>query len=316
MNSFDAIYAQRQSLSMGIDTWDMYCQTPNWQRERMMAVNHFHDAGGEFEIAEVLLSEAIDDGSSGGMMLLSLLLNSGAKHPLELDMGYGKYCRPNVPGSMVLTTDRTPSEVKGVGPFHSIAFYIRSETLQKRANRILEDEAPEMEVLFTKSFRDDAIEVIIKRLLEQYQGEPKAGRRMTADDLVDDLIRRLLTISENQLPKSVGTKARLRPASISRTLDYMQANLARDISRDDLAEVAGINPCHFTRLFRQTMGQTPSNYLTRLRVDQAKRLLRHGDSVRTLDEIAAQCGFYNQSHLGREFRRLVGTTPNLFRAYA
>ncbi|WP_081444699.1 helix-turn-helix domain-containing protein [Blastopirellula marina] len=316
MSSLDAILSQRDSLSMGVDSWEMYCQTPNWQRERMMAVNHFHDPGGQFEIAEVLLSEAIDDGDPGGMKLLSLLLNSGAKHPLELDMGLGKYHRPNRPGSIVFVSDQLPSEIQGVGPFHSIAWYIRPDVLQQRASRILGREAPAMDVLHSKSFRDDAIEVLLKRLLHQFESQPAAGARMTADDLVDDLIRRLLALTENQAPAPLGPRDRLRPASIQRTLEYLHANFSQDVSRDDLAQAAGVDPCHFTRLFRQTMGQTPSRYLSQVRIEHAKHLLRYGSSELTLNEISARCGFYNQSHMGREFRRQVGTTPNLYRVYS
>lgn len=314
MSSTNHIFAAGQHLSMSVDSWQMYRDTPNWMRERMMAVNHFTDQSGDFEIAEVLLSEAIDDGETSDEHLLSLLVNSAAKHPLELDMGAGKYRRPNQPGNLVFTSSETASEIKGKGPFHSITFYISREKLLHRASRLLGHDSISLDVLHTNYFRDEAIEILMKRLLHQYQTTPIAGQRMTADDLVDDIVRRLLVLSEHMLPRT-SNKESLRPASIERVVEYIHAHFGDDVSRDDLAKVAGVDPCHFTRLFRQTMGQTPKRYLLEVRIDGAKQLLKHRDEL-TLSEIAAQCGFYNQSHFGREFRRQVGITPNLFRTYS
>jgi len=315
MNTLNEMLARRRNLSMDIETWEMYRTTPNWMRERMMAVNHFQDERGEFEIAEVLLSEAIDDGHPTEQLLLSLLVNSGAERPLELDMGLGRYVRPNQPGNLILSSADASSSIQGKGPFHSITFYIRPDQLRERAHRLLGHESQSLEALHTDYFRDEAIEVLMKRLLHEFQTTPPAGQKMTADDIVDDLIRRLLVLSEHKLPE-IGDTDRIRPTSIQRVLEYIHAHFSSDITRDELARVAGVDACHFTRLFRQTMGQPPKKYLLAVRIDHAKQLLKYGDHDLTLSEVATHCGFYNQSHFGREFRRQVGTTPNLYRTYA
>lgn len=314
MSALNQILSKRPNLSMSVDSWEMYRTTPNWIRERMLAVNHFQDDAVGFEIAEVLLSEAIDDGDPSDHHLLSLLVNSAATRPLELDMGFGRYLRPNEPGNMIFTSAGYATEIKGKGPFHSITFYIQKGALNRRASRLIGDEFHSFDLLHSNFFRDDALEVLLKRLMHQYQSAPAAGQRMTADDVVDDLVRRLLVLSKHKLP-TTSVKDRLRPASIERVLDYIHTHFGQDISRDDLAGVAGIDPCHFTRVFRQTMGETPKRYLLKVRIDHAKHLLRHGNRDLTIQAIAQQCGFYSPSHLGREFRRQVGTTPNLYRMY-
>ena len=80
----------------------------------------------------------------------------------------------------------------------------------------------------------------------------------------------------------------------------------------DLAQEAGIHPVHLARVFRQIERRTPGEYQQQLQVRAACNLLR--DSEWPLAAIAAECGFADQSHFTRVFRRLAGTTPARFRA--
>ena len=81
----------------------------------------------------------------------------------------------------------------------------------------------------------------------------------------------------------------------------------------DLAAVARLSPYHFHRSFRVTTGLTPHAFQTNLRIAHARTMLRAGDSIAG---VAASCGFADQSHLTRTFRRAVGVTPGRFAAAA
>ncbi|AUT02239.1 AraC family transcriptional regulator [Nostoc sp. CENA543] len=94
-------------------------------------------------------------------------------------------------------------------------------------------------------------------------------------------------------------------------LDYIQANLAEDISLDNLAEVAGISQFHFARLFKKSMHLPPHQYIIRQRIELAKQLLQKPEY--NITEIALECGFAHPTHLSRHFRRLVGMSPSEFR---
>jgi AraC-like DNA-binding protein len=96
---------------------------------------------------------------------------------------------------------------------------------------------------------------------------------------------------------------------VRRALDYMQANLACDLSISDLAACAGLSPFHFVRCFRKTTGLPPHACLTQLRLDAARRLLSSG---RSPVEAALAVGFYDQSHLTRHFKRTYGITPGQY----
>ncbi|MFL5540916.1 MAG: helix-turn-helix domain-containing protein [Longimicrobiaceae bacterium] len=105
---------------------------------------------------------------------------------------------------------------------------------------------------------------------------------------------------------------RRAPAWLARAVEYLHAHPAAPVAMEALASVAGVPPARLGREFRLRLRCTPGEYLRRLRVDAACRLLTETD--RPLSEIALAAGFYDQSHLNRHFRRLLGTTPAAYRA--
>ncbi len=96
-----------------------------------------------------------------------------------------------------------------------------------------------------------------------------------------------------------------------RVLAYLRRNSASHVSLEEAAAQAHLSPSYFSRLFRQRTGRTFSDYLTRLRVDHAKRLLCSPQS--DMAEIAAQAGFYDQSHFTHAFKSVTGLTPGAYR---
>lgn len=99
------------------------------------------------------------------------------------------------------------------------------------------------------------------------------------------------------------------PAAVLRAVALMRSRLAESISLDELAGVAGLSPFHFARQFKAATGHPPHDYHIRLRVDRAQELLRTRGREWTLAAIATECGFVDQSHFSRHFKRVVGVTP-------
>ncbi len=96
------------------------------------------------------------------------------------------------------------------------------------------------------------------------------------------------------------------PPSVMRARDYLQAHYASEVSLQQLATIAGLSRFHFCRLFRQSLGLPPNVYQNQLRIQQAKKLLLAGHPIA---EVSEMTGFYDQSHLSKHFKRLVGVTP-------
>jgi AraC family transcriptional regulator len=94
---------------------------------------------------------------------------------------------------------------------------------------------------------------------------------------------------------------------LNHILDYIRANLAENLRLEELAQQVEMSQFYFSRLFKQSLGITPHQYVIQQRVEQTKYLLQKGKL--SLAEIALECGFANQGHLNRHFKLLTGVTP-------
>ena len=97
---------------------------------------------------------------------------------------------------------------------------------------------------------------------------------------------------------------------LERVLDYLCANLGRDLTIAELARVANMSPHHFSLRFKASVGVAPHQWVTRARVREAERLLRARSM--SVAEVALSLGFASQSHFTDVFRRLTGTTPKRY----
>jgi AraC family transcriptional regulator len=85
----------------------------------------------------------------------------------------------------------------------------------------------------------------------------------------------------------------------------------RELRLSELADVAQTSVYHFSRLFHASVGMPPHQYLTQIRIEKAKALLRVPRF--NVAQIAAETGFANSSHFGKSFRRAVGVTPSQYK---
>jgi AraC-like DNA-binding protein len=96
--------------------------------------------------------------------------------------------------------------------------------------------------------------------------------------------------------------------SMERSIAYLELHYSDKITREQLAEIAGVSPSHYSILFKQMTGFSPSEYLSRLRVHRAKELLISGSA--TLREIAQQVGYKDEFYLSRRFKQQTGAAPS------
>ena len=103
----------------------------------------------------------------------------------------------------------------------------------------------------------------------------------------------------------------LAPWQVRRVLAYIDANLDTPLKNKDLAAIARLSPFHFNVAFRNSVGDSPHEYVIRRRMERAQGLML--STERSLSEIAAECGLADQAHLTRLFRRALGESPAAWR---
>lgn len=92
---------------------------------------------------------------------------------------------------------------------------------------------------------------------------------------------------------------------------FLSANLDRNLQVADLAARVGLSEFHFSRLFKKATGLSPSRYLVRLRMSEARRLLR--ETNQSILDICLEVGYSSPSHFNQVFRRESGVTPGDYR---
>lgn len=130
----------------------------------------------------------------------------------------------------------------------------------------------------------------------------------------EDCLRRASQLLQGAAPEFAdnrNARGGLCPWQIRKVTSYIDSNLEKPIRNEDLAALVRLNPSHFARSFRTSVGEPPHEYLIRRRVERAQGLMLSTDD--TLSEIALTCGLADQSHLTRLFRRLVGESPGAWR---
>ena len=137
------------------------------------------------------------------------------------------------------------------------------------------------------------------------------GGRLLLDSLKTTLAIHLLRNYCTTSPKTSCYSRGLSQAVLTLVTDYINEHLDRDLKLRDLAAIAHISPYHFSRLFKQSLGVTPHQYILRSRINKAKYLLEH--SKLSIAQIAIEVGFCDPSHLTRYFKRVFGATPKQFR---
>lgn len=103
----------------------------------------------------------------------------------------------------------------------------------------------------------------------------------------------------------------LPPKRLQRIFDFVEKNLGSEIELAEMAAAAEMSLHYFAKMFKDSTGVTPHQFVTQRRIEKAKHLLIH--SYDTVSEISLTVGFADQSHFTNVFRKLVGTTPKRWR---
>lgn len=135
----------------------------------------------------------------------------------------------------------------------------------------------------------------------------KSDNRLLRETLVyGTLIKLASKHSTHRAPLKESTKAQRQLQLVKEFLeDFPQT----DVSLEELAKLAGLSPFHLLREFQKQFGFPPHAYQIQQRLRMAKKLLKQGQSI---SDVAQECGFHDQSHLHRHFKKAMGVTPGQY----
>jgi AraC-like DNA-binding protein len=187
------------------------------------------------------------------------------------------------------------------------SFYVDVDTMRQIADGTLLGSAPFAQQLDLSTVLTDCPlarnMMLVHRTIERSVIEPILRQEAFAQ-LIESFVDR----------HARSTAGRCRPdarhPAIKRAIDCINARFEdASLNVDDLAHAASISKFHLMRNFRTAIGMTLHTYLTQVRVRAARDRLAAGEHA---TDVAIACGFFDQGHLIRHFKRIHGVTPGRY----
>jgi AraC family transcriptional regulator len=195
-------------------------------------------------------------------------------------------------------------------PYHSLAFYLPRAALEAIAD---EANAPRIGDLHYKpgaGVNDVTISGLGSLLLPALS-HPDQANRLFVDHVLLAVGVHIAQTYGSMRPMSRLARGGLAPWQERRARELLLANIKRGVALKEVARACDLSVSYFSHAFRHTLGVAPYKWLIEQRVVLSKKKMR--DDGLSLSDVAAECGFSDQSHLTRVFRQTVGISPGAWR---
>lgn len=238
--------------------------------------------------------------------LISIHINSPVMKEQVLNGHIRRECF--VDGDICITPAGTPVAVRFNNPCEFALLHLEPTFINRALSELVDID--DLEVVPQFKLCDPLIYqigVALKAELESGGLGSRLYAESAATFLTTHLLRHYLA-RKHTIRDFVGglPKHKLRLA-----IAYIHEHLEQELSLIEIATVVQMSPYHFSRLFKQSTGLTPHQYVTRYRIEKAKLLLARGELA--IADISQEVGFQSQSHFTTIFRRLMGVTPKAYR---
>jgi AraC family transcriptional regulator len=215
---------------------------------------------------------------------------------------------PVAPGQIVFCPRKEWHNIRWDERISVLSIRIPDSALMEAARERLADRS--LEIVPRQLVTDDRLTHLLLALDAERARGYSAGKLFV--DGVEAAVANILLTSFNAFaPRSISGKGGMAPRLLRRVLEFMNANMDKQIGLKDLADCAGLSLSHFSFQFRASTNQSPHQYMLRLRVERSKELL--ADSRLSVLDVGLEVGFRNQQHFATVFRNSVGVPPSVYR---
>ncbi|MET4476708.1 AraC family transcriptional regulator [Bradyrhizobium sp. F1.13.3] len=194
------------------------------------------------------------------------------------------------------------------GPFDAVQYYVPRRALDDFAYE--NDAKPISTLRWPRDRRDPCLTTLTGVLLRALE-EERAKNQLFVDQLGLSLLAHFAQSYGELCTRERVQEGGLAPWQERRAKEIMRVRLASSLTIADVAAECRLTPSHFARSFRRSTGLAPHAFLSRLRIEEAKRLMT--TTKLPLADVALICGFGDQSYFTRVFSRTAGMSPGAWR---
>lgn len=216
-------------------------------------------------------------------------------------------------GSFFLTTGGAPYECQWQAltpePFVTLQVFVERPVLEQALAEEFKADAARARIKDLSAFSDPDLSWLMAQVhAELLRRKPGAMRIQGLAHLIATHLAR----NYAQLTDGMKSSSPSLPGfKLQQITDALNKCLAEEFCLSELAEMAGLSKFHFSRLFKEATGVSPSQYHLNLRMIEARRLLR--ETEESVINIALDVGYNNPSHFAHVFHRETGMTPSEYR---
>lgn len=230
----------------------------------------------------------------------SFIIPTGKMPPFFVDnkkfIMYNDKIFPVNPGQLLKSTFE-----QNVDSFYAI--HIDSEFIREIAKAV----SNHSQIFFRNesAISGKSVEILIKKFIFEYTHKQSGYKLMLqsiSTELSVEILRQSIVDYNNES---------VYKNDIKKAVAFLEERYQDNITLDDIAREVNISPYHLLRVFKSETGKTPFEFLTDIKIQNAKRLM--GNKKFNMTEISGLCGFSNASHFSFVFKKKTGFTPSQFK---
>lgn len=189
---------------------------------------------------------------------------------------------------------------------HQLHIGIKNFTLQGLPRDTFPHKSP---ILNLGRHQQNVLQIAWRLLEELYQDAPETQvlRKILISEMLVHILRGLDDTNERQ-PTSLTSRQQRQQKIVDETIYFLENHFTEEISLEQLAQAQFVSPAYLSRLFKDIVGESPINYLIKLRLSEAEHLIK--TTTLSIKQIAQATGYQDAYHFSKSFKKQFGIAPS------